>query len=554
VKTSAQVRADLVRALAHDLVGPGPDDHELAEEVIPSAPSLWYLTGFLAPFEAPHHERQGDDAEGELDAGDKRVGKGDDEGAPEAAAARRGYFPASIGISLIVPAAARGLAVELTWGDYAPRDPAPDDARHRSRRADPWRRAPRRQTLTIPLDPLPTAPLPVPDSGGLEIVVNARTIDLPGLPPGARTLAVFLVNRRPPVDGPTDLAWCFQARLRLRADAPLVARPDLRRGDRPDGTFGDWDEEVAALHYRDSYEYAVGHNTAVRPLPEPHGGPCFAVETAWIPVADVEKVVPADVDAAELGMEALAAAAESPDTLTAALDGLALAYGAWIEDQAARFAALPGAEATVAELNERWRPFQLAFILMNLSGLSDPSHPDRAFVDLLFFPTGGGKTEAYLGLAAYTMVLRRLKNPGAAGAGLSVLMRYTLRLLTLDQLGRAATLLCALEQRRQQDTELLGTWPFEIGLWVGQSATPNRHGAPRRQGRAQRPRPGLGLPPETSARTPRRSPSRAAPGAGESSARTASCCCPTPRRPPSFGCAAPSGAACITGRTCPSSP
>jgi hypothetical protein len=532
VKTSAQVRADLVRALAHDLVGPGPDDHELAEEVIPSAPSLWYLTGFLAPFEAPHHERQGDDAEGELDAGDKRVGKGDDEGAPEAAAARRGYFPASIGISLIVPAAARGLAVELTWGDYAPRDPAPDDARHRSRRADPWRRAPRRQTLTIPLDPLPTAPLPVPDSGGLEIVVNARTIDLPGLPPGARTLAVFLVNRRPPVDGPTDLAWCFQARLRLRADAPLVARPDLRRGDRPDGTFGDWDEEVAALHYRDSYEYAVGHNTAVRPLPEPHGGPCFAVETAWIPVADVEKVVPADVDAAELGMEALAAAAESPDTLTAALDGLALAYGAWIEDQAARFAALPGAEATVAELNERarvaarriaegvdllrrdpdarlafglanraiatalrqrathgregadpaaapaprWRPFQLAFLLLNLQGIADPHHPDRRVVDLLFFPTGGGKTEAYLGLAAFALVLRRLRRPGLAGAGVGVLMRYTLRLLTLDQLGRAATLICALELLRQQDPARLGLWPFEIGLWVGMAATPNAMG------------------------------------------------------------------------------
>jgi hypothetical protein len=113
---------------------------------------------------------------------------------------------------------------------------------------------------------------------------------------------------------------------------------------------------------------------------------------------------------------------------------------------------------------------------MNLRGVVSPEHADRELVDLLFFPTGGGKTEAYLGLAAFTLVLRRLRNPGLASAGVSVLMRYTLRLLTLDQLGRAATLVCALELERQADVEKLGPWPFEIGLWVGQAATPNRMG------------------------------------------------------------------------------
>ena len=127
----------------------------------------------------------------------------------------------------------------------------------------------------------------------------------------------------------------------------------------------------------------------------------------------------------------------------------------------------------------KWRPFQLAFLLMNLPGIAEPGHADREVVDLLFFPTGGGKTEAYLGLAAFTLVLRRLRNPGIASAGLSVLMRYTLRLLTLDQLGRAATLICALELERQNDVEQLGDWPFEIGLWVGRAATPNRMGQSR---------------------------------------------------------------------------
>ena len=93
---------------------------------------------------------------------------------------------------------------------------------------------------------------------------------------------------------------------------------------------------------------------------------------------------------------------------------------------------------------------------MNLAGIVQAEHDDREIVDLLFFPTGGGKTEAYLGLAAVTLVLRRLRHPGITSAGLSVLMRYTLRLLTLDQLSRAATLICALELERQQDVEKLG--------------------------------------------------------------------------------------------------
>ena len=75
-------------------------------------------------------------------------------------------------------------------------------------------------------------------------------------------------------------------------------------------------------------------------------------------------------------------------------------------------AKVPRARAT----SPAWRPFQLAFLLLNLKGLVEPAHDDREIVDLLFFPTGGGKTEAYLGLAAFTIVLRRLRNPGLAGA------------------------------------------------------------------------------------------------------------------------------------------
>jgi hypothetical protein len=116
-----------------------------------------------------------------------------------------------------------------------------------------------------------------------------------------------------------------------------------------------------------------------------------------------------------------------------------------------------------------WRPFQIAFILMNLRGLGEPASTDRELADLLWFPTGGGKTEAYLGLIGFCILLRRIRDP--KDGGVSVLMRYTLRLLTLQQFERAAGLICALEMIRRD--EMPGAEPISLGLWVGQAATPN---------------------------------------------------------------------------------
>lgn len=144
-----------------------------------------------------------------------------------------------------------------------------------------------------------------------------------------------------------------------------------------------------------------------------------------------------------------------------------------------------GDEVTLDALNVRknrsWRPFQLAFMLLSIPALADPTHRDRtqpleAFADLLWFPTGGGKTEAYLGVAAFTMGIRRLQgNMGGldGGRGLAVIMRYTLRLLTLQQFQRATALICAMEVLRRADTAVWGDAPFTIGLWVGQRVTPN---------------------------------------------------------------------------------
>jgi hypothetical protein len=324
------------------------------------------------------------------------------------------------------------------------------------------------------------------------------------------------LSSHPAPDERPDEAFAFQARLMLRMDQPFVSRPNLRGLEQED-----WDERVADLQYADCYEFAVGHGVATNAREE--GGKCNLVSTVWIPSAEVEKVEAAVIPGVERRMDALAAI-DGAAAMRQSLEALLTRYEEWLEKQKGKLPSDPRRREIGEELLNRarqakdriaagiacfddpnvleafrlmnrvmatvirkrqaiaglpvdespaWRPFQLAFILMNLCGIANPLHSDRSVVDLLFFPTGGGKTEAYLGLAAFTLVLRRLKNPGIASAGVSVLMRYTLRLLTLEQLSRAATLICALELERQRDTERLGPWPFEIGLRVGMAATPN---------------------------------------------------------------------------------
>jgi hypothetical protein len=390
-----------------------------------------------------------------------------------------------------------------------------------------------------------SSPVQLAGGGSLELTSHAREFAFE-LPDGSRecvrVVTVFLVNRRTPARRRyADVAYAFQARVELVCPSGFRPRYDLSGYG-----AADEDLQIADLHYRDVEEYAVGRNAAaawhidddgtVRRVWTDHL-PLAEVERV-APNEDIPNV--------EFGMEALAErAAYGGEPLASALTELPALYSLWIGAQQDRVGTFPGrrreiaarlvegmraAEARIragidilrtdararlafrimneavaraarrrdaiarasnnanvafdpaAERPPRWRPFQLAFLLLNIAGLVEKVHPDRETVDLLFFPTGGGKTEAYLGLAAFAIAHRRLSNSGVLGAGVTVIMRYTLRLLTLDQLARAAGVICALELMRgeaayvEEGRRLLGDWPIEIGLWVGSDASPNRLG------------------------------------------------------------------------------
>lgn len=522
----SDVRQRLVEALEADLVGPFvPDtDPQGGQEILPIAPSRWYLTGFLAPQggRVPDADDQ-DSIDGGLSAVDDK--QSEDAGSDEPEPKRPVRFPASMGLSVFLPPGdGDAIQVDVSYADYDKVEVALDKA---EKKQTGWKRVPHGPVrVAVPLDAGILAQkdgIPVPESRGLVLRGELRTTEMEGLEPGTRVLSLFLVNDRGAVERDRDTQFVFQVRLTVTYERGFASRPN-RRGE--DGT--DEDQRVLALNFRDQREWAVGHNTSVeRPIAV--NGKVTRLSTTQLPCFEVPHVVHRSISDATLGMADLAKL--DAKGLSNALSPLVEEYGRWIDEQ--RYTPLDRASlegtrddlmSKAAKAKERiaaglellaekkdvlrafglanqamhvaalqadkmredkryvngrvpeWRPFQLAFVLLNLPSVVKADHPDRRLAELIYFPTGGGKTEAYLGLIAFVLLLRRIRGQGTPheGRGVAVLLRYTLRLLTLDQLGRAATLICAIEELRRRYPKELGNARFTVGLWVGASATANR--------------------------------------------------------------------------------
>jgi hypothetical protein len=514
------IRDGLADALRAELVGPVEPT-----EVLKERPSTRYACGILWPegtvIEADQNEAQppGDDEE-------------DSSGFEESVPLVQTLNPSSIGLSVILAPGTRVLSVDAQWGEYVrevgARDSEEGEEEHESRAL--WRRAPIAPgPVRIPVDKHGSDRKPVSADGRVFVEWLVRPLG------PAIALSVFLVNRRSRPSGwlEREQRAIFQPVLSVfeEGGAPVIVG---RHPDLPASGSGEADEVAARLLFRDELEFAVGHGCAAgweREVDHATRAWTDTLPSIELPALVPEENVPGlEVDMGKLSDE------HGPDGFERLLHPLTDAYANWIDDLQRRIPALPEhlreqGESHVAECREslrrmrdgieliktdatsrrafrlmnmtmllqrsrsdwalefrrtgireretpdlgaRWRPFQLAFILQCLRGCVQTEHEDRAIADLLWFPTGGGKTEAYLGLAAFVAFSRRLAHRDSAhqGAGVCVLMRYTLRLLTVQQFQRAATLACAMEVVRARETDL-GSEPFGVGIWVGGGTTPN---------------------------------------------------------------------------------
>lgn len=523
--TPADVRERLVDALQADLVGPFlPDDGDSSQETLPIAPSRWYLTGFLAP--KLGRKPEADD----LESTDEGLGGGEqsqaeDAGSDEAEQKRPVRYPASMGLSVFLPPGnGDSIDVRVWYADY---DKVDVPIEHTERKHSGWKRVPHGPVLVnVPLDAIKlkkSGGFTVPESRGLVIRCELRETSMKGLEPGTRVLSLFLVNERTAIEKDKDLSFAFQVRMELAYERGFVPRPN-RRGESSE----DDDQRVLALLFRDYMEWAVGHNTSVA-QPESEDGKVTHLRTTQLPTFEVPAVKHREFP--ELTTSMLELGKMDAKAVEGNLVRLIERYESWIAEQEAtpldREPLLKTRGYLVARANQirnriaegiallkrdavvfrafqlanqamhvaaiqgdlqredpryrggvvpAWRPFQLAFVLMSLPSVADPLHADRDLADLVYFPTGGGKTEAYLGVIAFALLLRRLRGKKELheGRGVAVILRYTLRLLTLDQLGRASTLVCALERLRSRYPAELGNSRLTIGLWVGASASANR--------------------------------------------------------------------------------
>lgn len=513
--------------------------HPDGQEVLPYPPTARYGVGVLYPRgesverqidldqggqgalgdpdelqDAPREERVPQPPD-DLDFGDEP------EEEPEGPAVRRSFRPSALGMSFMLRTGTTGVFVTLSGARYEPIQVLGD-----SETKTLWHRMPvtvgpihfESRPGRILRESVTRGPL------NLEIGVSCRA---PGM-----TVTCFARNVTDPPQSAHPAAFClFQVELRA------TSRPNAVE-DYPNGlgSLVQPGEEDASfdLLYHDHPIKAVGHGCDATFEREVNQD---VVRSQVLPRAEVLTTNTATSDAhGEIAVGMMALANWEPDA-RAAVDRLIGRYGQWIKEKVAHGqtasdhlraceeflvdikegwrlaqddekvraclcwtsramtmqqeaygaylrpltmdedgAAAVGPKQLRSDEPPTWRSFQIAFLLANLAPAVNPRHRRRQTLDVIWMPTGGGKTEAYLALAAFTMLWRRLNaaNKSAQSHETVVMMRYTLRLLTAQQLQRTASLVCALEIIRAENRDALGRTRFTVGAWLGQASTPNR--------------------------------------------------------------------------------
>ena len=528
----AQVRQMIIDAMKVDLMGPQSED-----EVLDENPRHAYIIGLLAPQSeagadtAAENEQE---LEADIDHEDDNnftAGEDDDN---EPVVTTRFKLPSSIGISFYVAAGTESVCLDVSWGDYAKTSDKYTDKEGKERSRVAYARQPMKETLTLSVQEIgrSTEYRLTSDS---NVSVYISRIPLKN---GYSFLTAYVMNRR---KNPENDVEGLMFQVEIRAYSPdgrdiFVAeficrkvpgteevyfsqRPIIGRGRGCAATWGPVRNGFTSWVKSDfipQYEFP-----GVSAELENFGSSFFSMRflsrnankeeiterlnvladtyERWIgdTLSDDSRMQD-DGFRTNVGNDVIDKCRKALARIRAGIALISSDETAWdafcfmnrvmlLQRNIASYAKKHGADIECnfgdfvdpkkSENDFGWRPFQIAFILMNLNGIVHPEHEDREVVDLLYFPTGGGKTEAYLGLMAFVIANRRLRasETGAYNldGGVTAILRYTLRLLTTQQRDRITKMVIAAEMVRQKTAPRYGNEPISIGFWVGGGVTPN---------------------------------------------------------------------------------
>ena len=417
------------------------------------------------------------------------------------------YKPTSMGITVMLPESVDRLHIEFCGAKYL-HEHFQTGEDGTTRTFHQYNRTPFSiATDSIVSNKLGTTTVYIDAERGVRIMLSVRSVQADGNRIVTVTVQNTTRSRKNTVD--QSIGAIFQCELSLRSETALAPVYQSR------SIISDIDEMIGLLQYRDVHNYACGHSCAVEPVEI--GGHVYEVRSEFVPRQRVHLMTPGNVsntgilsldywkDAQrayacdqltdfvneyvhwrqgqpELSPDYRGAHQEAAAVVAARIDqcikrlmaGIATLRtddNAWAAFRYMNAAMLLQRVKTknADPSTVRWYPFQIAYILQIIPDVCSEDSKYRQSTDLLWFPTGGGKTEAYLGVAAFVIFYRRLCGKTVSD-GVTVIMRYTLRLLTIQQFERATAMICACEHIRQQ--EKIGG-EISIGLWIGSAMTPN---------------------------------------------------------------------------------
>lgn len=527
----AQIRQEIIDALKVDLMGP-----QSPEEILDESPRYAYIVGVLAPQKkedktTPYLGDQEVDTDVQYDENDYTSGEEDDN---EPVSVTRFTLPSSIGISFYVQTELPSICVDVSWGDYVKTKAPVADKEGNEKDRTVYKRIPVSDTIVVKFSEVGRSKeyRLVNDS---NLILHVSRIPLKQ---GYSLVTVYLVNRRENSSDELE-GLIFQPEITARSENKervffaehicrevlsadefyFAQRPIIGRGRGCAATWGsvvDGRTDFVKSAFIPQYEFA-----GVSPALEGFDRYYFSMRfmsakakkeeiierlkaladsyDAWIDRTLIrDKKMDDPTFKAEVGnnvvqqcLEALRRIREGITLLIEddiAFDAFCFMNRAMICQNSIKNYSKKYGQGTecsfkdfldprIPENDFGWRPFQIAFILMNLAAMVDPEHDDRERVDLLYFPTGGGKTEAYLGLMAFVIANRRLRATDTdeynRDGGVTAILRYTLRLLTTQQRDRITKMIVAAEMIRQKEYPKYGKEPISIGFWVGGGVTPN---------------------------------------------------------------------------------